>query len=152
MAALAQLTFEPRAAERFSTEVFATVLRSGAFCAKIRIDSLSALGFSTPSATDVAPSEVVGVELPNLARRDARVIHSNSAGAGFMFMSPLTDEELIRVFDRPETIITAPQTSTGDAILSEPDVAPFDNWIRTTLAITLASATWIAIAAVIYAL
>lgn len=143
MGAVPTLLIEPRATERFAANLDGSLRRRGATPTPVRVENLSLTGFSVPAASDVGLSELVQIDLPNLHSRAAKVIHAVNGRIGCEFLAPLTETELILAFEPP--IASQSQTSSigaDDSVYPEPVVVPFPQWVRGTLAITLALASW----------
>jgi hypothetical protein len=143
MAALATLFVEPRATERFVAKLVSMLHRSGATPTELLIENLSLTGFSAPAVSGVRLSDVVGIELPHLSTRDAKVIRAAHDRIGCEFLVALSEAELIRALE-PSTPKPAKRSpiAADDLAYAEPVVVPFARWVRGTLAITLAVASW----------
>lgn len=143
MAALEKHCVEPRATERFIANLDGSLHQEGARSTGIRIENLSRTGFSAPVRVGVVLTELVRIDLPNLNRRAAKVVHAAKGRIGCEFLTPLTDAELIRAFEPP--IVKLGQScplAAGELVCPEPVVVPFPGWIRGTIALVLASVSW----------
>jgi len=143
MAALETVCVEPRATERFVANLDGCLHQDDATPTRFRIENLSQTGFSAPVGAGVQLQGLVRIDLPNLSTRAAKVVHAARGRIGCKFLTPLTEAELLRAFE-PVMAEPAPGSSIalGDLVHPEPVVVPFPRWMRSTLAIALASASW----------
>lgn len=143
MAALETHCVEPRATERFIANLDGSLHQDGAPSTGIRIENLSQTGFSAPVRAGAQLTELVRIDLPNLNTRAAKVVRATKGRIGCEFLTPLTDAELIRAFEPPTVKLgQRGPLAAGELVYPEPVVVPFPGWMRGTLALAMASASW----------
>lgn len=146
MAALATMSVEPRASERFLANVNGALQRSGAEPVVVLTEDLSTRGFSIPAVLQVEPAEALVIRLNGLGARTAKVIHADDHRIGCEFLIPLTEAELLTALDSPAVApISLDSLRAHDDAHPEPFVRPLPRWVRGWLALALATISWAAL-------
>lgn len=150
MVALAKLSVEARASERFSASVDGALHRSDAEPIVVMTTDLSTTGFSIPAVLKVAPAEVLVIRLNGLSARTAKVIHADNHHIGCAFLTPLTDAELLTALDSPTPLpVSLDAPPADEPAFPEPHVQPWPRWARGWLALGLAGISWAAVIALL---